>query len=159
MAGIRSYDYVNHPYERVRDVLRADALEVFQAATRAAYSRAESLSSELRLEVGSIGIATDILIDVEPAVESVGQAGPTTRIGLNWQAKQRPHLFPLMDAVLAVYPLTGTETQLEFDGRYEPPLGILGSVIDAVVGKRIAEACVQRFVVDVARHLRVRLGE
>jgi hypothetical protein len=30
---IRSYDYVNRPYERVRDALRQDALTVFQSAT------------------------------------------------------------------------------------------------------------------------------
>ena len=36
---IRCYDYVNHPYERVRDVLRLDALNVFQSATKAAAQR------------------------------------------------------------------------------------------------------------------------
>jgi hypothetical protein len=29
---IRCYDYVNHPYERVRDALRQDALIVFPNA-------------------------------------------------------------------------------------------------------------------------------
>ena len=38
---IRSYDYVNHPYERVRDALRQNALTVFQSATKAAASRAQ----------------------------------------------------------------------------------------------------------------------
>jgi hypothetical protein len=33
---IRSYDYVNRPYERVRDALRQNALTVFQSATKAA---------------------------------------------------------------------------------------------------------------------------
>ena len=36
---IRSYDYVNRPYERVRDALRQNALTVFQSATKAAASR------------------------------------------------------------------------------------------------------------------------
>ena len=31
---IRSYDYVNCPYERVRDALRQDALTLFQSATK-----------------------------------------------------------------------------------------------------------------------------
>ena len=39
---IRSYDYVNRPYERVRDALRQNALTVFQSATKAAASRAQS---------------------------------------------------------------------------------------------------------------------
>ena len=33
---IRSYDYVNHPYERVREALTQNALTVFQSATKAA---------------------------------------------------------------------------------------------------------------------------
>jgi hypothetical protein len=50
--------------------------------------------------------------------------------------------------------LTATETQLDFAGRYQPPLGPLGSVLDAAIGHRIAEASVHRFVADVAQHLR-----
>jgi len=38
---IRSYDYVNRPYERVRDALRQNALRVFQSATKTAASRAQ----------------------------------------------------------------------------------------------------------------------
>jgi hypothetical protein len=40
---IRCYDYVNHPYEQVRDALRQDALTVFQSATKAATYRAQSI--------------------------------------------------------------------------------------------------------------------
>ena len=43
---IRSYDYVNRPYERVRDALRQNALTVFQSATKAAASRAQSIAAE-----------------------------------------------------------------------------------------------------------------
>jgi hypothetical protein len=65
-----------------------------------------------------------------------------------------PSLFPLMKADIAVYPLTSTETQLDFWGVYEPPLGPLGKALNAVAGHRIAEASVHRFVSDIARHLR-----
>jgi hypothetical protein len=67
-------------------------------------------------------------------------------------------MFPLMKAELAVYPLTATETQLDFAGSYEPPLGWLGSAVDAVVGYKIAEASVHRFVAQVAAYLRTTLG-
>ena len=73
---------------------------------------------------------------------------------LEWQSARAPRWFPLMKAELAIYPLTATETQLDFLGHYEPPLGWLGSAIDAAVGHRIAEAAVHRFVVDVADYLR-----
>jgi hypothetical protein len=62
-----------------------------------------------------------------------------------------------MKAELAIYPLTGTETQLDFAGVYEPPLGVLGSAANAVVGHRLAESSVHRFISDVAQHLRASL--
>lgn len=52
---IRCYDYVNHPYARVRDVLKHDALAVFQSAPKAAASRAESVAAELHVDLGAIG--------------------------------------------------------------------------------------------------------
>ena len=64
-----------------------------------------------------------------------------------------------MQAELSIYPLTASETQLDFRGQYEPPLGVLGSAIDAAVGHRIAEAAVHRFVGDVADYLRRTLSQ
>jgi hypothetical protein len=57
---IRSYDYVNRPYDRVRDVLRQHALTVFQSATKAAASRAQSIAAELHVDFGGMGVKTDI---------------------------------------------------------------------------------------------------
>ena len=68
---IRCYDYVNHPYERVRDALKHDALAVFQSATKAAASRAQSIAAELHVDVGGIGVKTDIKISVKNVEEKV----------------------------------------------------------------------------------------
>ena len=152
---IRCYDYVNHPYEQVRDALIKDPLAVFQAATKAAASRAQSIASELRVEMGGIGLQADIIISIKNIDEQVSKdmAGPITRLQLEWQAAKLPSLFPLMNAELAIYPLTRTETQLDFLGFYEPPLGAVGKAVNAVVGHRIAEVSVHRFVTDVAGSL------
>ena len=156
---IRSYDYVNQPYARVRDGLKADPRAVFQSATKAAASRAQSLASELRIDVGGLKLAADITIVVKQIVETpaAGGAGPSTVIHLEWEAVSLPHLFPFMKAELALYPLTATETQLDFSGAYQPPLGVLGSAMNALVGHRIAEGSVHRFVTDVAEYLRTML--
>jgi hypothetical protein len=63
-----------------------------------------------------------------------------------------------MKGELALYPITATETQLDFGGSYEPPMGALGAALDAVVGHRIADASIHRFLSDVAHHLRSTLG-
>ena len=153
---IRCYDYVNHPYERVRDALRQDALTVFQSATKAAASRAQSIAAELHVDVGGMGVKTDIRISVKNIEEKVPDAlsTPATRLLLEWEAATMPRLFPLMKAELAIYPLTSTETQLDFSGTYEPPFGAVGKAVNAIVGHRIAEVSVHRFISDVAGYLR-----
>ena len=157
---IRSYDYVNCPYERVRDALRQNALTVFQWATKAAASRAQSVAAELHVDFGGIGVKTDINISVRNIEEKIVEATsiPTTRLQLEWEAATVPGLFPLMKGELSVYPLTSTETQLDFFGVYEPPFGAVGRTMNAIVGHRIAEVSVHRFVSDVAGYLRQALA-
>jgi hypothetical protein len=153
---IRSYDYVNRPYEHVRDALRQNALAVFQSATRAAASRAQSVAAELHVDFSGIAVKTAINISVRNIEERSGDAtsNPTTRLLLEWEAATLPGLFPLMKAELSAYPLTSTETQLDFSGVYEPPFGAVGRTMNAIVGHRIAEASVHSFVRDVAAYLR-----
>ena len=157
---IRCYDYVNHPYAQVRDALSKDALAVFQAATKAATSRAESVAAELRVDISGIAVEADIAISVKKVEEQTSEmAVPITRLQLEWEAAKMPGLFPLMKAELSIYPLTASETQLDFLGVYEPPLGAVGKAMNAVAGHRIAEVSVHRFINDVARFLRQALAK
>jgi hypothetical protein len=153
---IRVYDYVNRPYDEVRQRLTGDAVSVFSKATKGAALRASSVASELRVNIGGIEVVKDIAITILSAEEEAqGFGGPKqTRISLEWEAAKNPRLFPFMSAELRVYPLTRTETQLDLEGNYEPPLGIIGSALDAAVGYKIAEASVHRFIGDVAAYLR-----
>lgn len=157
----RTFDYVNRPYARVRDALIADAEAVFRDATRAAATRAHDVASALHVSLGGVEIGAGIAITVGKIEESSGNrpSTSTTRVALEWEAAEHPRLFPEMKGVLSVYALTDTETQLDFAGTYTPPLGAIGSAIDAVVGHRIAEASLHRFVMDVAAHLRRTLPE
>ena len=158
---IRCFDYVNHPYQQVRDKLSVDALLVFQAATGAAVSRAQSVAAELRVDIGGITVEAEIRIavkNIEETIQSGAMTHSSTCIELEWEAQRMPHLFPLMKAELSIYPLTATETQLDFSGVYEPPLGVLGRAVDGIAGHRIADASVHRFVSDVAAYLRQTLG-
>ena len=153
---IRSYDYVNHPYARVREVLVRDALAVFHSATRSASSRAHDVASALRIKFAGLAIEKDIVIAIKSIGErkGTGRGAPVTHIEFAWRAAESPRLFPLMNATLDVYALTASETQLDLSGHYRPPLGALGKVINKVVGHRIAEASVRQFLVDVADYLR-----
>ena len=156
---IRCFDYVNRPYDKVCEALRGNTLEVFSAATKAAATRAESVASTLHVNLGGFEVGADIAISVKNIEEEPAKArtGPVTHLQFEWEAAKSPRLFPFMQADLRVYPLTKSETQLDLAGNYDPPMGPLGTALDAIVGKRIAEASVHRFMKDVAEYLRTNL--
>jgi hypothetical protein len=158
--AISVYDYVNHPYQAVRDKLTKDALGVFRNSTKIAAMRAKTVASELHIHMAGIEIGTEIDISVKSVEErSTALSAPVTRIELEWKSLKMPGLFPFMKAELSIYPLTSMETQLYLSGNYEPPLGMLGSLIDAAGGYRIAEASVHQFITDVAVYLRKELAD
>jgi hypothetical protein len=152
---VRAFDYVNQAYEPVRDALRADAAGIIRTATKVAETRADELVAALSVDVKGIEVSKEILLHVGALREEEGpRLSRVTHVELEWQAKGSPGLFPVMKADLSVYPLSGTETQVELRGIYEPPMGALGGALDAVAGHRVAEASVHRFVSAVAERLR-----
>jgi hypothetical protein len=156
---LHCYEYVNVEYDKVKDALEQDALGIFKRATASATSRARELASTLRVGVGALEIGADVKIAVRAVNERTSSLGDRkTELEIAWSAATAAGLFPSMEATLAIYPLSAHETQLELDGRYRPPLGIVGSAIDAVIGHRLAEASVLRFVQDVAALIKRELG-
>ncbi len=157
---LRAYDYVNRPYAIVRDALRADLGGIFARATKGASGRANELAASLHVELGALDVGADVAIHVVSVVETAdGPVGhvPTTVIKLEWKAARAAAIFPAMQADLSIYALSKDETQLDLHGLYRPPLGAIGNALDSLVGHRIAEASVHRFVTDIATLLRTEL--
>ncbi len=157
---LRCYDYVNHPYVAVRDAMHADLGGIFERATTSATRRAHALAANLKVGLGALEIGTDVaikLLGVEEREEGPAGRTRTTFIRLSWNAARAAALFPSMAAEMMVYPLSKDETQIELHGRYTPPLGAVGSALDSLIGHRIADASVHRFVTDVASLLRDEL--
>jgi|SRR5215471_1797845 len=148
---VRCYEYVTVPYEQVRALLRsAEAAAIFTRATANAADRARELLGSLRVNVGPLEVGVDVRVQITAIKDDVSANGdPLTRLEFNWQAIRNAGLFPTMEGTFSVYPLSPTETQLDLQGRYRPPLGSVGNAIDAVVGHRIAEAAVLRLLRDV----------
>jgi hypothetical protein len=154
---IRVYDYVNQPFERVSEALLADATGIFSRATSVAGERAHKLASALRVQVAGLEIRKEIEIEVMAFRESEHSGSGfarEARIKLRWKAAEDASLFPTMNAELALYPLSSSETQLDLTGVYSPPLGFLGVALDALIGHRVAEASVHQFMIDVTEQLR-----
>ncbi len=152
---VRAFDYVNQPYEPVRDLVRRDAASIFRTATKVAETRTGELVASLTVDIRGIEISKDISIRIGTIREEEGPRNSrVTLVELEWEGKESPGFFPTMKAELTIYPLSPTETQIDLRGHYEPPMGIVGGAIDAIVGHRIAEASVHRFVSAVVERLR-----
>jgi hypothetical protein len=156
---LRCYQYVNRPYDAVRELLRQRPLEVFQRATTSAAERANAVEASLRAGIAGIDVGVDVRIHLHGIHDDAGVAGlsPVTRVTLVWEAKRAPAFFPVMKAELSFFPLTSTETQLELEGAYRPPLGAVGKVADAALGHRVAEATVHRFLDNIVEQIRREL--
>jgi hypothetical protein len=156
---INCFDYVNAGYERVRDVLQTNPLALCHSATKTTAAPGGLATAELHMGLGGFAIGTDVDVAVREVEEQAAtpRHPTTTTLRFDWQASGRPWLFPFMHAELRAYPINATNTQLELVGRYDPPLGAIGAAVDAVIGHRIASACVDRFLADVAGHLRATL--
>jgi len=156
---VRCYDYVPAPFERVRGLLHSDGAAIFSRATTTANERARSLVATLRLNVGAVEVGVDVQLRMKGITDETDATGnPRTRLSFSWEATSRAGLFPTMDAVLSVYPLSPEETQLDLHGRYQPPLGTVGNALDASVGYRVAEATVLRLLRDARAQMMSELG-
>jgi hypothetical protein len=150
---LRAYDYVNRPYQAVREALLADPLETFRRATVTASRPAAEV--ELRAKVGPLSIGQDVAISLGAITDGrTGSGDPVTKVAIEWKSARQAGLFPTMRATLSIYPLSSRETQLELDGTYDPPLGLLGDALDAIALHKVAETSVAGFVRDVAGFLR-----
>jgi hypothetical protein len=159
---LRIFEYVNRPYDAVQAAMKADTLGILRRATAAGGQRARSLAVSLRVEVGAVEVSAEIDVAVGSIVEEPALPGlraPATRVPLRWHALHAPGLFPTMEATLTLYPLGPEETQLDLQGHYRPPGGVVGNALDALLGHTLAEASVKRFLEALAAQLGAELPD
>lgn len=95
---------------------------------------------------------------------AVVQLGPIVRgcervwRRVRWRDAAGDRRFPVMEADVELEALVGGSCRLSLVGSYEPPGALVGNLTDAAVGHRIAEACVRRFILDIATRLEASQG-
>ena len=72
-------------------------------------------------------------------------------IGLRWCARRHVSLFPVMEAEISVRPTTSPSSEMILVGEYRPPLGLIGLLMDRLIGARLAISTAQAFLQDVAK--------
>lgn len=88
----------------------------------------------------------------EPSLASAGHPETLLR-SVAWQSATTERLVPMLEADLELASLDAYGCQLSMMGSYRPPLSVIGEAGDRLLGHRVAEACVRRFVLDIADRL------
>lgn len=139
------------------DIPRTFVSQILQARLRTGSawltSHAEASDEEvLRVRVGPLGHGwagkTVAMHLGEPA-----EAGDSLLIPLVWEAAGPLGLFPRFEGKLALAALDQERCELGLSGRYRPPLGKAGQVLDEVLLTRVAQATLRALLRRVARVL------
>jgi hypothetical protein len=83
-----------------------------------------------------------------PGVEDTSVLRPIV-----WSAADREDWFPVLDGDLELCAVSESSCQLTLTGSYRPPLSVVGTVGDTLVGHRIAESVVRMFVLAAAARI------
>jgi hypothetical protein len=104
---------------------------------------------ELRVRPAGREYSRPVRFHVGGLVAGEGRA----RAALGWADARRPHLFPQLEAVLEVVPVSNGSlpyTQIGVLARYRPPFGALGAIGDRIAGAEVTDASLTTFLDELA---------
>jgi hypothetical protein len=134
MATIRERVYIESPY-----VQAVDAFE-----RRLGLKAGEAQGTCVLALVAPLAEGRELARDVSATTKRLADAANyTSRYGITWVAgtTSRGIPTPAFDGILTLRAGEDyNESELELQGRYEPPGGAVGKLFDDVVGRRIAHA-------------------
>lgn len=143
------FRWLDIPYRRVREVVLDDPAELISPAAAGAMDHSQELLTTLGVDVAGHPVERQVEISLGEPVD-LGAPLPIVKLPMRWHAVHHPELFPVMDGVLEAYPIAGNRTQLSIQGRYEPPFGRLGELLDGGLLHRVADGSVERFLEHIA---------
>ncbi len=110
-------------------------------------ARADGEELVVRVGPGGPGwFAKTVSVHLGDALDGEG----VTVIPLTWEATGPSGLFPRLEGQLRVREVDAERTEVNFTGRYRPPLGRAGQALDDVVLARVARATIRSLLRRVA---------
>lgn len=152
MTGRSDVQWLPAAEERLRVTRKVDApMAEVERVLRIAPERLIELAYDQPPEPDGLVISLRLVpsiawLRVPVRVESWTPAHHGATIAIRWQATHLSRYFPVMDADLIASPGDGAGCQLILEGRYRPPLGLLGLLSDRLIGRFVAASTARRFV-------------
>jgi hypothetical protein len=103
------------------------------------------------IRVGPLGAVPGTSKLVEVRFRNLARGDDCAGLAVRWEATgPGGGLFPALDADITVIPLNEQTSLLKFAGSYRPPLGALGTALDAAILHRVAAATIRTFLNRIA---------
>ena len=145
LERIRVTRVVHQPLEAVEQRLRVEPDKVVQ--------RAYADFAEKGVGVIALGLHPSVSwLRVPVRVQSFTPVDPHRGavISIRWTPTRLRRLVPTMEADLEVHPGEHGSSKLDLEGRYRPPLGLAGLVLDRLIGRFVASSTAKTFLDLVA---------
>ncbi|HKE54297.1 MAG TPA: hypothetical protein VKC55_05965 [Actinomycetota bacterium] len=149
---VRSYVDLDVPFQEAEASLLGDPEAWVPGLLRDAEGRGHALLAEVGFEVDQRRIDREVEISLGMPYRS----GTATRVPLTWRATAGTRLFPQLEGDIEVAALGPNRSQLSMDGRYRPPLALVGHALDRALLHRVAEATIGDFVGRIAERITAR---
>jgi hypothetical protein len=136
---------IEQPFDEAEAVLRLDSERLVCNAYPEVASGSPSdisISPHRRLHGIRVPIRLETLTPLDGSHGAV--------VSIRWTARRWGHLFPGMEADLLLRPLGRKTTCLILECRYQPPLALVGLIFDWLIGRWIAAATAEDFLVRFA---------
>jgi hypothetical protein len=103
------------------------------------------------IRVGPLGSVPGASKLVQVRFRELAERDDRAGLAVRWEATgPGGGLFPALDADITVTPVDGQTTMLRLAGSYRPPLGALGTALDAAILHRVATATIRSFLNHLA---------
>lgn len=149
---------VNATLAQVREALKDDAAGVLanhgSGSQGPAAGSASQASAEPFLEVLTVDLGGGTHADQEVIIElGASEHGLDESLWpLSWEPRGHEFVVPSFKGSFVVRSVEGTSVVL-LTGEYQPPLGVVGGVVDRVLGPRLAGATVAALIERLARRV------
>ena len=151
---VHDFAHIELPYPAVHAEVLRDGSRWMCALGCAAY--AEGAVLQLRVGPGPSHRLPSKMVHIY--LETPHEHQDSVSIPMRWVASGVSGLFPSMAADLDFAPLGQSTTQVTLSGMYDPPLGLVGRTVDALLLHRVAEATIRSFVRQVTAAIETQVG-
>jgi hypothetical protein len=141
-------------YRDVRAVMLRTPREWLDWLAAEAGDEGERLTVHVGLEVAGKHVGGPVRLEVGEPLDSQH----AVLLPLRFRPRDHRRLFPILEGSLDAAWLGPGRTYLALSLTYDPPLGLVGRLVDQTLLHRVAETVVQRFLEAIGHELTVRAG-